>query len=163
MPTRPPLAQRFHDILRLLVRESLARDRMLCTEAGLSPTQWEALDLIWERGAAGMNELAEELRLSQSTLTRIVDLLERKGLARRRPARDDRRRVEAILTARGEELYLQVQDRLQAACREVLSSLPLDRRQSAYEAIHSLARATQQWVDRRRSLPRTAQPPTGRP
>ena len=150
MSSRVRLAHRFHDTLRLLVRESLARDRMLCAQAQLSPTQWETLDVLWERGTAGMNELAEELRLSQSTLTRVVDLLEKKNLARRRAARGDRRRVEVTLSTAGEELHQRVLDRLQASCREILSSLPLAQRQGALEGIQGLARATQQWVDRQR-------------
>jgi len=116
----------------------------------LTPTQWETLELLWQRGEAGMNELADELRLSQSTLTRIVDLLEKKDLARRRPSRDDRRRVEATLTPRGEELYLQVRDRLEAACREILRSLPADQHPVACAMAQALGRATRRWVDRQR-------------
>ena len=150
MSSRLRLAHRFHDSLRLLVRESLARDRMLCAQAQLTPTQWEALELLWERGAAGMNELAEELRLSQSTLTRVVDILEKKNLARRQRSRGDRRRVEATLTVQGEEFHQRVLDRLQASCREILSSLPLAQRPGALEGVQALARATRQWVDRQR-------------
>jgi hypothetical protein len=69
-------AGRFLESSRRLSRGSQLRDRALSAESELSPAQWHALDALWERGALSMNELAEELRSSQSTLTRIVDQLE---------------------------------------------------------------------------------------
>jgi len=144
-------AGRFLESSRRLSRGSQLRDRALSAESELSPAQWHALDALWERGALSMNELAEELRSSQSTLTRIVDQLEKKNLARRRPAREDRRKVEVQLTPQGEESHEQLEDSIRGSCREILSLLPAPDRERALDGLEALALATQRWVDRRRT------------
>jgi DNA-binding MarR family transcriptional regulator len=48
-----------------------------------------------------MTELAEEVLMSPSGLTRVVDQLEREGLVERRRRSDDARSFEAVLTAAG--------------------------------------------------------------
>ncbi len=51
-----------------------------------------------------VNDLAEKLGLSQSSVTRLVSRLEAKGLARRDVCPDDGRGVYAVITEEGEVL-----------------------------------------------------------
>jgi DNA-binding MarR family transcriptional regulator len=136
---------------RILAQGSTARDRLFCAEAGLSLSQWNLLQTLWELGSAGMNVLAEELRLTQSTLTRVVDGLEKKNLAVREAAKQDRRRVEVQLTPAGEALFQELESRIRASCREILALLPSQERELALAGLQALAKATQRWVDRQRS------------
>ncbi len=144
-------AGRFLETSRRLSLESQIRDRLLSAEGELSPSQWHTLDALWGGGALSMNELAEELRASQSTLTRIVDQLEKKNLARRHPARQDRRKVEVELTGQGENCHQRVEARIRSSCREILALLPARDRDRALDGLERLADATQRWVDRQRA------------
>src|SRR4051794_6021951 len=74
--------------------------------------EFDVLATLW--GAADhrrrMCDLAEAVVLSASGLSRRVDRLERSGLVRREPSADDRRSIEAVLTAEGERWFERVRD-----------------------------------------------------
>lgn len=73
-----------------------------------------ALEVLGRLAAADgrqlrLSALAMESGLSLSRISRIVDVLERRGLVRRQPCADDARAVEAHLTAAGLDLCRQAQ------------------------------------------------------
>ncbi|MCI5109757.1 MAG: MarR family winged helix-turn-helix transcriptional regulator [Marivita sp.] len=70
-------------------------------EAGLNPTQGEVLQHI-SRRSARLGELAEQLGVSQASLSDTVSSLEARGLARRRPDPDDGRARRIESTADGQ-------------------------------------------------------------
>ena len=84
------------------VMQSLEREQM--RRSGYTPTQMFLLAELLASGASGirMGELAARMNLDKSTLTRICDVLERKGLVFRASGdAEDRRVVAATLTALG--------------------------------------------------------------
>ena len=75
--------------------------------AGLPPLQW--YDVLWPlRRAKGrrlrMGALAEQVTLSRTGLSRLVDRLEEAGMLRREPAPEDRRGSYVVLTPAGAAL-----------------------------------------------------------
>jgi len=56
-----------------------------------------------EAGMLRLQELAEDVNLSQSGLTRLLDRMVENGLIERQPCPKDRRGLYAVLTARGHE------------------------------------------------------------
>jgi DNA-binding MarR family transcriptional regulator len=87
--------------------------------AGLSPQQHQALLAIKGfsgRDPVGVGELAVQLCVRPHSAVGFVDRLARRGLVRRVPSKDDHRRVQVRLTARGEGLLA----RLSAAHRDEL-------------------------------------------
>ncbi|MEV0249942.1 MarR family transcriptional regulator [Nocardia sp. NPDC050712] len=87
-------------------------------EIGLS--EFETLDRLIEAncGDYRMSDLAEDIYLSQSALSRTVARLERDGLVSRRMCADDRRAIFVCLTEKGRETY----ERALPTHREVLAS-----------------------------------------
>jgi DNA-binding MarR family transcriptional regulator len=88
-------------------------------DAGLPPQQHQALLAIKGfpgGGAMSVGDLAVQLCVRPHSAVGFVDRLARRGLVRRIPARDDHRRVQVLLTARGEALLA----RLSAAHRDEL-------------------------------------------
>lgn len=78
-------------------------------EAGHIPLTW--YDVLAALGETPdhrlrLSELATEVVLSRSGLTRLLDRVERAGLIRREPAVDDRRGAYAVLTPAGEAALL---------------------------------------------------------
>ncbi|MDQ0678822.1 DNA-binding MarR family transcriptional regulator [Arthrobacter pascens] len=59
-------------------------------------------------GWARLNELNDNVLLSQSSLSRLVERLEKRGLVERMPAPDDRRGVLVKLTDEGAQLQKQI-------------------------------------------------------
>lgn len=77
------------------------------TEAGFDLTvdQWVLVDHIFRKQGISQNELAELTFKDPPTVTRIIDLLEKKGLVERGPAAGDRRKFNLYLTKNGEVIY----------------------------------------------------------
>jgi len=60
---------------------------------GLTPVEEKAVDVLLRLGPLTHRELTEHTGLAAASVTNLIDRLERKGWARRRPHPDDRRRV----------------------------------------------------------------------
>ena len=75
---------------------------------GLTPSQFFVLDALWSKDAVSIGELGEQVALDTSTLTGILDRLERSGLVERHQNPADRRSVLVTLTDRARELEPQV-------------------------------------------------------
>src|ERR671931_1800503 len=90
------------------VTRAISRD---LTAAGLPDLTW--YDLLWalyrqpERRLR-VNELAREVVLSPTAMSRFVDRAEASGYVRREPDPDDRRALQVVLTDEGLELLRQM-------------------------------------------------------
>lgn len=97
----------FHDIYVLLDDG----DRRVLRAFNLSPSQFAVLLLLDGEAGWRLTDLSERLLVDKSTITRIVDRLERAGLVRREADPDDRRVQRVALTGQGRE----TRDRARAA------------------------------------------------
>jgi DNA-binding MarR family transcriptional regulator len=103
-----------------VVRESL--ERALERKHQLSLSEYEVLRHLSAapEGHLRMQELAEEIHLSQSALSRLVKRLEEEGLATRGVCEYDRRGVWASITARGRAAQRKAEPTHLAALGETL-------------------------------------------
>ncbi|MBO9640548.1 MarR family winged helix-turn-helix transcriptional regulator [Siphonobacter aquaeclarae] len=76
-------------------------------EAGMDLTvdQWVLLDHVFHYPAISQNVLAEMTAKDNPTVTRILDLLVKKGLVERRMSEEDRRKFNIYLTEAGEQKF----------------------------------------------------------
>lgn len=125
-------------LARRLMRNLESCDRALVVCCGLTAAQAYSLLTLEELGEATMNELATEMRLHGTTLTRMVDSLVEKGLVARRQDTGDRRVVRVSLSRRGREIA----GRLQGAKREffaaAFAALSDDERDAILKAMRKL-------------------------
>ncbi|MFT4263975.1 MAG: MarR family transcriptional regulator [Nocardioides sp.] len=100
-------------------RIAAALDRALEREHQLSGSEFDVLERLAnaDRGQLRMSELAPEVALSQSALSRLVGRLETSGLVRRIACTDDRRSVYARITGDGAKLYDAAKPTQRAALR----------------------------------------------
>ena len=75
---------------------------------GLTTSQFFVLGALWSKDGVSIGELGEQVSLDTSTLTGILDRLERNGLVERHQNPADRRSVLVTLTDRARELEPQV-------------------------------------------------------
>ena len=101
-PTAEPSeqARQILALLPVLRQWVTARVQQAGADCDLSLRQYAALQGIRE-GACSPGELARLWHVTPAVLTGIVDRLERRGLVRREPDPDDRRRLRLALTAEG--------------------------------------------------------------
>src|SRR4051812_50157922 len=96
-PERRDIAWGLNSVAIHLVRRSRLADQ----ELGVPPGQLSALSVLVFGGRRTLAELAAAEQVTSPTMTRIVDGLERSGLARRAPHPGDRRGSIIPATAQG--------------------------------------------------------------
>ncbi|NUT06623.1 MAG: MarR family transcriptional regulator [Hamadaea sp.] len=95
----------------------------------------------------GMAGLTDHLHIEKSTLTGLVDRVERRGYVRRTPDSCDRRAVKVELTPTGREAATGFHDALTKVLADQLEELPPKVRQQMRAAIGPVAMAYWQAVD----------------
>ena len=82
-------------------------ERLLLADSGLSGSDYPVLVTLHELGdeAIRSTELADRIGWEQSRLSHHLGRMERRGLIRRAPHRDDNRGSEVHLTTEGSRLY----------------------------------------------------------
>ena len=97
------LVERWRGVLTCYSTVSCALERALQDSHGIGMSEFEALDRLVESQSEKrrMNELACDMYLSQSALSRAVARLERDGLVERGMCTEDRRSIFVIITDAG--------------------------------------------------------------
>jgi DNA-binding MarR family transcriptional regulator len=105
--TEADLVQRWRTLLRQHAAVSCALERALEEQHGIGVSEFEALDQLVgaHRAKRRMSDLAGDMYLSQSALSRTVARLEDAGLVTRVMCSDDRRGIFVSLTDRGRALH----------------------------------------------------------
>lgn len=98
--------------IRKILRAAEFSSRDLARQSGLTPSQVVVLQIIAREGEAGAGAISDAARLSQATVTALLDKLEARRLVLRRREPDDRRRVTAELTPDGRAMLANLPDLL---------------------------------------------------
>lgn len=108
---QPPDGFPSHTLLPLLSRIFQEMTLRSIRKWGLQPNVCIVLGhLHCDPHMAEPAEIAHAARLPRQTMTFVLDILEKRGLARRKPHPSDRRRKIVQLTAKGQRLAQQVLD-----------------------------------------------------
>jgi len=114
------------------------------TGADLTPTQYSVLALVRVRGPLGLAELTELEGLNPTMLSRIVKVLDERGLIRRLPDPSDMRAARVEVTPEGAQVHEQVREERTRVLSEWLERLPPDTAElllAAVPALEALAEA----------------------
>ncbi len=137
------LYEALSDLIR--VYQFRDRDRICCYD--ISVSQCYALQAVGAAGQLTVNELAAHLYVDKSTVSRIVDALERKGLVRKQPDASDRRVLQMTPTKKGRQLYERVRRDIESQEQRLLAEFDPDVRGAMIDLIGRLARAAEERVD----------------
>lgn len=89
----------------------------------ITPEQWQVLNVIAESPGIIQRELGDRTLKNRPTITRILDLLEKKELVVRKPNQDDRRVIRIHLSAKGTRVTKQYSSAIQEVDRIVMGGL----------------------------------------
>lgn len=140
--------ERLYRVFSELIKGYQFRDRHRITSCGVSVTQCYALEVLYEHGALTMGQLAAQLYLDVSTVTRVMDQLVAGRFVQRIPDDKDRRVIRAAITERGTEQVMKVRHGLLEEYRQVLEQIPVAGRESVIKAIGLMLDAFQQRNER---------------
>jgi DNA-binding MarR family transcriptional regulator len=89
----------------------------------VTPEQWGVLARLREEEGANQTQLGQKTLKDRHNITRILNLLEKRGYIERRPDKADKRAYRVFLTAAGR------------ATQEELAPIALDYRKSAFKGL----------------------------
>ena len=138
-----PQIRRFRRSLRQFERLSADQLKKCCTEVTFA--QCLVLLEIDESEKPTMSELAASLRLDNSTLSRSIEGLAKKGMVERKPDPSDRRRVRIALTAEGENVCGSIHRDNDACVLSLFERIPPSERQSVVDNFEILVQAFLDW------------------
>lgn len=101
------LVGQWRDLLDRHAAVSCALEKALQNEHGIGLSEFETLDRLVDAacGKYRMSDLAGDIHLSQSALSRAVARLERDGLVERSMCEEDRRAIFVRMTNKGRAVY----------------------------------------------------------
>jgi DNA-binding MarR family transcriptional regulator len=108
------------------------------TGEDLTPTQYSVLALVRIRGPLGLAELTELEGLNPTMLSRIVKVLDERGLIRRMPDPGDLRAARVAVTTDGERVHDRVRAQRTRVLSDCLHSLPADTTAALLAAVPDL-------------------------
>ena len=130
-------------ISRLARRLRVERLGLGGTETVLSDIQLAALAALERHDSMTPGELAEHEKVQPPSMTRVIAVLEERGLVRRAPHTTDRRQVVLTVTADGRDLVQRVRRRREAWLAQRLQELAPDERQILRAAAPILEKISQ--------------------
>jgi DNA-binding MarR family transcriptional regulator len=114
----------------------LMREQFSC--CGATVQQWYCLEVLLD-GPKTMAKLAGEVALHQSTVTRIVEKLEKQGFATRTRKTGNQRSVEVRITEAGRKMYMWMDGQCSQMTSDLLDLLPSRRQASIVEAMEEFS------------------------
>ena len=130
-------------ISRLARRLRVERLGLGGTETVLSDIQLAALAALARHDSMTPGELAEHEKGQPASMTRVIAVLEERGLVRREPHATDRRQVVLTVTNEGRDVVQRVRRRREAWLAQRLQELTPDERQILLAAAPILEKISQ--------------------
>jgi len=116
--------------------------------AGFTMPQGMAIGMLARFGKMKVTELGERLNLSNSTVSGILDRLEKQGMVKRTRSEEDRRIVYVDLTSKFEELHRDFHKKMEEKLAEIMESATpedLDKIIAGLNTLKKLLRDKQQY------------------
>ncbi|MEC8582490.1 MAG: MarR family transcriptional regulator [Pseudomonadota bacterium] len=99
--------------LRRILRATDLFDREIKQATGITPVQFRVLQVIADKGLATAKEISIRMRVSQATVTSLIDKLVRVGMVTREKSASDRRQINIHITDIGQQTIKDAPDPLQ--------------------------------------------------
>lgn len=125
-------------LLTSLIKRYQFRDRNEICCADVTVSQCYVLKELGREGSLDMSRLSNLMSLKPSTVTRVVDQLERKRYAVRRRLAADRRVCCVELTRAGKSLLTRLEGMIRRSEREVLGKLSAGDREGLLNGLRKL-------------------------
>jgi DNA-binding MarR family transcriptional regulator len=131
-----------------LYTESRRITKELARRAELTGPQLTVLKMLETFGDLSLSDLSDRIRAQNSTVTGIIDRMEREGLVVRERSTEDRRVVHINLTTKGERLAREIPVEPMEIFRTALGSLSASEVRDLLKILTKLAKRVQAIVRR---------------
>ncbi|GKV67498.1 MULTISPECIES: MarR family winged helix-turn-helix transcriptional regulator [unclassified Sporosarcina] len=105
---------------------------------GLNPTEFAVLELIYHKGDQPIQKIGEKILIASSSITYVVDKLEKKNYLERKPCPKDRRVTHAAITEAGRQFMDEVFPKHTQDIKEIFSGLDTGEKELMIEQLKKL-------------------------
>lgn len=150
-PVAPDLKSDVDQVLEAIIylyTESRRITKELARRADLTGPQLTVVKLLETVGDLSLSELSEKIRAQNSTVTGIIDRMERENLVTRERSKEDRRVVHIKLTPKGRELAREIPVEPMEIFKGALESLTAQEMRDLMRIMTKLAKRVKQIVRR---------------
>jgi MarR family 2-MHQ and catechol resistance regulon transcriptional repressor len=105
---------------------------------GLNPTEFAVLELIYSKGDQPIQKIGDKVLIASSSITYVVDKLEKKNLVERKSCPKDRRITYAVITAEGNKLMTLVFPKHKEVIQEIFGGLDSDEKEIMIQQLKKL-------------------------
>jgi MarR family 2-MHQ and catechol resistance regulon transcriptional repressor len=137
--------EEFHSSIIELIKKYQFRDRNEITNFGISVSQCYVLETLHFHGDMTMKKLAEQMHLTISTITRIVDQLEGKKFVKRKQHTEDSRVRMIKLTSKGEKVFLKSWANVFESEKKIFENIKPEHRKVLLSLLKDLNNSVDQW------------------
>lgn len=146
LPEQPELDSIVEAILYLYT-ESRRITKDLAARHGVTGPQLAVVKMLEPVGKLSLSELSWKIRARNSTVTGIIDRMEREVLVERRRSEDDRRVIHITLTRKGQRLASEIPVEPVQIFRQILSELSARDAAELSRILTRLARRVRELVE----------------
>ena len=125
--------------LRRILRATELFGRELAKSVGLTAPQFRALQIVAENGHCTATAISQQMRITQATVTSLVDKLVRQDMVVRERSQTDRRQTNIVITEKGRQAITEAPDPLQQKFVRKFSALPDWEQASLISALERVA------------------------
>lgn len=104
----------------------------------MNPTEFAVLELIYSKGEQPIQKIGDKVLIASSSITYVVDKLEKKNLLKRKPCPKDRRVTYATITEAGTEFMNKILPKHTLAIQEICAGLGTDEKRFMIEQLKKL-------------------------
>lgn len=135
------MGKRLFELILAVRRKCQGREEQIQRELGLSPAEFNALTVVEDGGEITGCAFAEQMALSPSRGSRVLDKLVADGYARTRLSPKDRRTILISLTPKGRKVKLKIRGRMKDCENRICRGLSADEVSQVREALELLETA----------------------
>lgn len=150
-PIAPELKSDVDQVLEAILylyTESRRITKELARRADLTGPQLTVVKLLEAFGDLSLSELSEKIRAQNSTVTGIIDRMERESLVTRERSKEDRRVVFIKLTAKGRDLAREIPVEPMEIFRNALETLSTQEMRDLLRIMTKVAKRVRHIVDK---------------
>jgi MarR family transcriptional regulator, lower aerobic nicotinate degradation pathway regulator len=143
-PAPPELAAYPGYLMARLGQRCAARFHAALAPEDLHPRHFGVMSILAAHPGITQQQLAERTAIDASSMVAVIDELERKGLAERRPRPDDRRARAIFLTPEATSTLKRLRERAASLQHELFAALSVEERKTLHELLRKLATPLEQ-------------------
>ncbi|MBM7632901.1 MarR family winged helix-turn-helix transcriptional regulator [Geomicrobium sediminis] len=109
---------------------------------GLNPTEFAVIELLYNKGDQPVQKIGEKVLIASSSITYVVDKLEKRGYTQRKPCPNDRRITFVSITEEGRSFMDEIFPSHVEAIESIMEGLDSEEKEQAIDLLKKLGKST---------------------